>query len=482
MVMISVPAGDYPGLAYDGSVTFAGVLQDVFYRIDSQGVNTGISRKWNDNTAEQYRRNYLERLLPSIKRLLGVEKPMHEYTESDFEVVLSELNKNYHYAESTIMHYRYLLWIVYRAGFELGLYPNNIFWDDLIDPLEDPDEFEKHRAAALTRIRKSFSIEEDIRIMHWFNSLNPITASGSDVALACMYFSGCRNNEACGANFGAFHALLSHPETAVFDMLRTTEIGSNRLKSGGKTSNAPRTLPIPAILYQFIQKRRAWIEEQVDNGKILLPSGIKSVDELPIACVGPNYTVRAQTTDLSKAGRALFQQIGIHKSELAVLHQIMFSEEFKQTQIIEKDPTTYLFRRNVATRLYHLGFPWTTIQYWIAHEIEDSLKMRNFFADEDILHTLGQRYEMHPIFCKQLRRKANVHPEQYSLAANQSLHIMAVSNEPRDKISISVDSTKAVEISCTELPFTEQCNADVNILNSLYQAYWRTHISFHHSR
>ena len=258
-------------------------------------------------------------------------------------------------------------------------------------------------------------------------------------------------------------------------MLRTTEIGSNRLKSGGKTGNAPRTLPIPAMLYQFIQKRRAWIEQQIDEGKISLPAGITSVDQLPVVCVGNSYTVRAQTTDLSKAGRALFQKIGIHKSELAVLHQIMFSEEFKQTQIVEKDPTTYLFRRNVATRLYHLGFPWTTIQYWIAHEIEDSLKMRNFFADEDILHSLGQQYEMHPIFCNQFRRKANVHPEQHSLTANQTLHIMAISNEPRDKVSISADSTKPVEISCTELPFTEQCDSDVNILNSLYQAYSRTY-------
>lgn len=475
MVSISIPAGEYPSLSYDGSVTFAGVLQDVFYRTDRRGANIGLSRKWNDNTAEQYRRNYLERLLPAIKRLLGAEKPMHEYMESDFEEILAELNKNYHYAESTIMHYRYLLWIVYRAGFELGLYADNIFWDELIDPLENPEEYEKNRATALTRIRKSFSIEEDIKVMHWFRSLNPVTASGPDVGLACMFFSGCRNNEVCGANFGSFHPLLSHPETSVFDMVTTTSIGSNQLKGGGKTSNAPRTLPIPAMLYQFIQKRRTWIEQQIAEGKISLPAGITSVDQLPVVCVGNSYTVRAQTTDLSKAGRALFQKIGIHKSELAVLHQIMFSEEFKQTQIVEKDPTTYLFRRNVATRLYHLGFPWTTIQYWIAHEIEDSLKMRNFFADEDILHSLGQRYEMHPIFCNQFRRKANVHPEQYSLSAKQSLYIMAASNEPRDKISISVTSTKPVEISCTELPFTEQCDTDVSILNSLYQAYFRTY-------
>ena len=475
MARILIPVSDFPGIASDGSITFAGVLQNTFYSTDANGANIGLSRKWNDNTAEQYCRDYTERLLPTLKRLFGAEKPMHEYCESDFEDILSELQKKYHYAESTIMHYRYLLWIVYRAGFEHGLYPDNIFWDEIIDPLGNPEEYEKHRASALTRIRKSLSIEEDLKIMHWFLSLDPATASGPEVALACMYFSGCRNNEACGANFSAFHTLHSHPEAAVFDMVSTTVIGSNKVKSSGKTGNAPRTLPIPTAFYQFIQKRRLHIEKQIESGVLALPKGTPSVDQLPIACVGNHYTTRAQTSDLSKAGRALFQQIGIHKSELAVLHQIMFSEEFKQTQIIEKDPTTYLFRRNVATRLYHLGFPWTTIQYWIAHEIEDTLVMRNFFTDEDILYRLGQEYEMHPIFHVFERKEDYAQTKQYSISQTQSLYLMATSNEPGTAINISVESSDSVQISCVELPCTEPCSTTVDILNNLYQAYWRTY-------
>ena len=397
---------------------------------------------------------------------------MHLFTEADFEDILAELGKAYHYAESTIMHYRYLLWIVYRAGFEDGLYDDNIFWDELIDPLENPEEYEKQRSTALTRIRKSFSIEEDIKLMQWFLSLDPERASGSDIALACMYFLGCRNNEACGADFGSFHALHSHPETAVFDMVQTTVVGSNRLKSGGKSSNAPRTLPVPAILYDFIQKRRSWILRQVETGKLKLPESIHSVDQLPVACVSNHYTVRSQTTDLSKAGRALFERIGIQKSELAILHQIMFSEEFKQTQIVEKDPTTYLFRRNVATRLYHLGFKWTTIQYWIAHEIEDTLIMRNHFADEDILHSLAQRYAQHPIFSVMLGENASDQNGQNYLAPNQSMYIIATAKEPGQSVTISIESSSGpVQVSLAEFPSKAQCLDNVDILNSLYHAY-----------
>ena len=476
MVNLIIPSGQYPSIGYDGSITFAGVLQNEFYKTDATGQNIGLSKKWNDNTAEQYSRDYLDRLLPTIKKLLGVEKPMHMYTEVDFDEVLTELSSKYHYAESTMMHYRYLLWIVYRAGFECELYPDNIFWDELLDPLETPEEFEKHRIAAQTRIRKSFSIEEDLKLMHWFLSLDPVTASGADVALACMYFLGCRNNEACGANFGAFHTLYSYPETAVFDMVQTTVVGGNRVKGSGKSINAPRTLPVHPLLHQFIQKRKSWIEKQIAESKLTLPKDIHSADQLPVACIGTNYTTRAQTTDLSKAGRALFQKIGIHKSELAVLHQILFSEEFKQTQIIEKDPTTYLFRRNVATRLYHLGFKWTTIQYWIAHEIEDTLIMRNFFADEDILHNLSQEYHKHPIFNVMFGISANRHIEKLVISHAEPLYLIATADEPGQTIDVSVKSTACpVSISVTELPSLVGCGSEATMLNSLYHAYKRKH-------
>ena len=476
MINLSIPAGQYPSLGYDGSITFAGVLQNEFNKTDSTGLNIGLSKRWNDNTAAQYSRDYLDRLLPTMTKLFGNEKPMHTYTETDFEKILVEITSKYHYAERTVMHYRFLLWIVYRAGFECGLYPDNIFWDELIDPMDNQEEFEKRRVAALTRIRKSFSIKEDIMLMQWFLSLNPATTPGPEVALAFMYFSGCRNNEACGADFGAFHALPSHPETAVFDMFKTTVVGSNQVKSGGKSSNAPRTLPIHPLLFQFLQKRKAWIERQVVEGKLSLPKGIHSVDQLPIACIGTDYITRAQTGDLSRAGRTLFQKLGIHKSELAVLHQILFSEEFRQTQIIEKDPTTYLFRRNVATRLYHLGFEWTSIQYWIAHEIDDSLLMRSYFADEDILHQLSQEYSKHPIFTVMSDLLDNAHTEKRILSPSEELCLVATANEPCQQIEVSLLSINhPINIVATELSSVRCGHTNANILNNLYRAYSSTY-------
>lgn len=466
---------EYPEFGFDGKLTIYGILRKYFTIHDELGHNVGLSRKWNPNTSAQYARDYMDRLLPIMAQLFGREKPMHTYSADDFETVLNHLRNTYHYAERTMSHYRFLLWSAYKIGFENSLYSDNIFWGELIDPEDDPEKYEQHRAKALTRIRKSFSVHEDICLMKWFSQLDPIAASGTDVALACMYFLGCRNNETCGADFSAFHLLDSHRETAVFDMLKTTSENSSRLKPSGKTKNAPRTLPVPPPLYNFILKRKTWLEQQVTAGNILLPEGVETVDQLPVACVENHYTKRAQTADLSRAGRVLFDSIGIQKSELAILQEIMFSQEFRETQIEEKDPTTYLFRRNVATRLYHLGFPWTSIQYWIAHEIEDPVIARNHFADEDTLHELSNQYLQHPVFHIFNREKmpaARGEQTSFCIAQDETFFVRVTAKEPNQPLYLDLDNDKGqLNIKMVEYLSTVSSAERVSILGVLQQAY-----------
>lgn len=466
---------EYPEFGFDGKLTIYGILRKYFTIHDELGHNIGLSRKWNPNTTAQYARDYMDRLLPIMAQLFGREKPMHTYSADDFEAILNRLRNTYHYAERTMSHYRFLLWSAYKIGFENSLYSDNIFWGELIDPEDDPEKYEQHRAKALTRIRKSFSVHEDIRIMKWFSSLDPISACGTDVALACMYFLGCRNNEACGADFSAFHLLDSHPDTAVFDMLQTTSENSNRLKPSGKTKNAPRTLPVPPPLYNFILKRKTWLEQQVNVGNIILPEGVETVDQLPVACIENQYTKRAQSADLSRAGRVLFDSIGIQKSELAILQEIMFSQEFQETQIEEKDPTTYLFRRNVATRLYHLGFPWTSIQYWIAHEIEDAVIARNHFSDEDTLHELSNQYMQHPIFhiFDHARMMAiSGGRTSFCIAPDDTFFVQVTALEPNQPLYLDLNRDKAkFNVKMIEYSTTVSSADQVNIIRTLYQVY-----------
>ena len=140
-------AVDYPALAYDGSFTFVGMLRKYFVEQDDFGNNIGISKRWNDDTKGTYIRQYERRLIPTLVELYGKEKPLHSYNEDEFEEVLARLGRRYHFAESTIQHYRHLIWVVYKAGFEHEHYVDNIFWSDIID-LEEVDSAEREEIRA----------------------------------------------------------------------------------------------------------------------------------------------------------------------------------------------------------------------------------------------------------------------------------------------------------------------------------------------
>lgn len=64
---------------------------------------------------------------------------------------------------------------------------------------------------------------------------------------------------------------------------------------------------------------------------------------------------------------------------------------------IEKDPTTYLLRRNYATHLDILGFEENEIQYLMGHDIEDDMDKRNFYRNEERLIEIAKKLEMRPL-------------------------------------------------------------------------------------
>lgn len=479
MIFPIITSAKYPGLAYDGTLTFAGVLQNYYSIKDFTDQNTGISSGWNNDTPLRRLSDYTNRILPTINRLFGPEKPMHEYVSSDFEAILDALERRFHYAQATVEHYRRLLMRVYKMGVAQGLYPDNIFWETAEDE-DDPNKSEQLRAKALTRTRKSFSVQEEIRLLLWFTSLDPTNADGESLGLMLMFFLGIRDNEACGTSFGNIQLMPHHSDMALLTIGNTTGIGTNRLKAGGKSGNAPRQLALYKPIYQFLQARREWIEGEIDAGRIMLPPDIDSVDLLPIVCKGKHISERAMTADLSKAGRILFQNIGIEKSELAELQRILLSADFKEAVIDEKNPTTYLFRRNTATRLYHTGLDWETIQYWIAHDIESPSLRRNFFSDEEILYELGKQYHQHPLFLlfEEIMTRPSPIPngvpiasEYYHLDGGNIQIIEIEANEPNTPIIITATSNSRFSITQTEKESSVPSGSLVSIAHPLQNAY-----------
>lgn len=376
--------------SYTGELTYAGVLQKYYIEYDSNSNNVGISAGWDaESTTSNYTSDFNNRLIPTINELKGEGTPLSELTADDFERVLTILRNRHHYTDVTVDHYRHLILLVYRAGVEHGLYVDKLQWDDT-QPLPDNlDKLPEDERQKIFFIRKSLSTNEELKMLDHFWNLNPETAEGREIGTYFMYVLGTRNNEACGFQFKNIHSLEGHPDIYVADVVQTTQIGSNALKAGGKTSNAPRTLIVPKKLYKFIQERKRYISSEYPY---------LDVDELPIVCHNRQFEKRATASELTAYGRELLQKIGISKSQMALLADIITSTEFQDEIYDEKSVTTYLFRRNTATRLYTAGLPLEDIQYWMGHEIEDGSIQRNFYADPDKLAELANNLKRHPVY------------------------------------------------------------------------------------
>ena len=486
---INTIAIDNPAYGYDRELTFVGVLRKFFVDRNAFGENIGLSRGWNADTTARYVSDYERRLIPLMNSLFGVEKPIHSYSEEDFDLILEKLRDKYRYDDSTLLHYRHLLWAVYSAGFEHNLYPDNIFWYELADPAEQSEEDrEYHRANTMTRLRKSFSPDEEVLIAKWFLSLDPKTVSGEDIGVCLMFFLGVRNNEACGANFASFHELAGYINVPVFDMLQSTQLGNNQLKAGGKTENAPRILPLFSMVYDFIIARRNFLEGLISSGNLVLPPEIESVEKLPVVCDGHNYTKRANSNKLTLSCRHLFAEIGINKSTLAFLHQVLLGQEFKDNRIDEKEPTAYLNRRNCGTHLYRLGLSEAEIQYWLGHNIEDPSLSRSDFSDPGLIHDLALKLQKHPFnvllnTCAEETPLLNDHQLEnnvFSAAGTLSYKVKTFHHdfivdlqtiEPFQPISVSIESNDTFKLEITVSAQKNESLATIDICGKQQEIY-----------
>ena len=476
-------APQYMAKAHDGTLTFVGVLRAYFDEIDNVHQNVGISKYWkSDRTRRGNIADYERRLVPGLAKLCGAEKAMHEYVPEDVEKVLADLSQRHHYEDSTREHYRHLFAVVYNKGVEKGLYADQFHW--VTDEPPEPPEKESGESR-LRRLKKSFSIEEEISFLRWMRNLKPERATGQNVGLVIMYLMGLRENELCGLNYGVLETLHKYPDVSVLSVVQTTKINSAELKAGGKTSNAPRILPICIWLELFLNKRKAHIQKQIQDGELKLPDGVSDVNQLPIVCVGSEYTTRAMTKDLTDAGHRLFERVNIRKKDLVSLSEVLFGQEIKDFNLEEKDPTTYMIRRNHATRLNVGGFTETEKQYWAGHEIEDSKIRRAFFASEDMLKELSDKYRRLPVIrlldeMVSEREQGEENQRETDRSTSRVVFegvekerrlLKATACEPGQAIDVHISADRCVEATFYASPSIDDGPDETWIQDMLYEVY-----------
>lgn len=350
-----------------------------------------LTNEFNDETKNTYIRDYNNRIFP----IINPGKPIDEYDEIYINNLLETIKKANSYTDTTIVtRYHHLL-----------VDPCEEYYKDLshssaYDPLwgaafkfrmsstdEDID-------SALLRIPKSLTLQQEYAAANIL--LDPTTEEGANVGLATMLCNGPRNNEAAGSNFGDISEMIAHPGRYTLRITRTSIRDSNERKAGGKTRNAPRRLALFKRYTDFIIARKEYILSKIsfpytDENK----NTFYSIDELPIACRGNKYTIPCSASDLTRAGRAFLRdKLKLREQQISGISYMVQNSEY---DAFEKDPTTYLFRRNFATHLYILGFPTEWCQYYMGHLIENDILKRSDFNDEEFLYQMALLLEKHPL-------------------------------------------------------------------------------------
>ena len=358
-----------------GNMNYVGAVAEYFDE---------INKFWSDQTQDKYVYYYNERIFP----LVSLAIPISDYTEDMLSDLISKIQSSYNLSDSTITStIRHLVYDPYkRYQADIGIQIGKSSWGSSYH-FQGVDDIE----SALLILKKSFTKKEQEKILVL---LRDPTATGEMVGVAIIALTGVRLNEACGLNYRDIFSLISHPEVFFLRIGETTEHNSNVLKLGGKTENSPRILPLIQALYDFLKDRMDYLQSIItfpirdEDGNVY-----RSVYDLPIVCKGDNFTKRCRSNDLTTAGGAFLRDVlAISEDRVSGLDIVRRQDR----EIIEADPTTYLFRRNFATKMMLTGFTDLEARYYIGHKLDNDLYRRSDFTDEDYLFAMWQKLQNFP--------------------------------------------------------------------------------------
>lgn len=426
----------------------------------------------NEVTCGRYIDDYNEVIFP----LVDVEIPIADYTDQTLEDLHTRLQTEKGYKDTTMLsRYQHLLRDPYKA-YRQWLAPE---WCKISEKLKE------NVAAAgeiLLKIPRSLTVQQELVAERILLS-DPKTSIGENVGLAEMLLAALRNSEACGLDFGDMVELKEYPGYYYFRMYETTVGSRNKTKIGGKTRNAPRRIPIPRVLSDFIKKREEFVFSQItfpckdSRGRVF-----NSIKEVPIACKGTNYIERCGADDLTRIGKKLLcEDLRFSAEDLTALEMAVEVLSKESMYIKEKDPTTYLFRRNAATHLFHCGFSSLQIYAYMGHDLHDELIERSDFADEEYLYEMSKLLDNHPLNPKQEKElidmrleesvvRKNVTRVEFSLPAGRTFQVFIRNRESGDATNMIIQGgSGAAKITTSNA--LEPPESEISVAKALQRLY-----------
>lgn len=476
-----------PQTMFRGMLTFYGFFLE---KIEECEV---IARKsgWNEKTTGFYIKLVEEKIVPHIPE--HDYRPIWDLMEKDFQQAISVVKsqgkgkpgeKQEPYSQSTLEKLEFLIRAVVTVAVRHGLSAG----------FSSKEEKEKAGKAQQTRrklVPKSLTPALEKAALAYIRK--NMFGDGSVAALLLMFSLGLRNAEGCGVNFSHIRQMKSHPENSYLLVPQTTQIDSNESQIGGKSKNAGRAIPIPNPV-------AAWLRELYEQRKTALQAeGLpeEALAELPIACKGSLYQTRCRADDISAAGRKMFIAIGMRQETLCAVAEAVYRERAEAVETkdrwedLEKDPTSYLLRRNFATQMMILGMEEEEMEYLIGHEIEDSHIQRGFYTDEKLLMRLKRKLDRRGVFLAEdgggamvlepgkTRVLDNVNSQTICLRPGTSakhIRVSVTANEPGDAVVINGSDSEELlpgkgEVLTHCIPAPESYPRSINVLTHNHREY-----------
>ena len=351
-------------------------------------INGGFAPETKDAYIDYYNNN----IFPCI----SYGKRIDDYTVEYVEDLILKIKEENNYQDSTIRStIRHLVYDPCKCFFHEFHSDNHEF--DLTPNDWHLEENETANESIQLRIKKSLSVKEEKKA---FKELfkDPRTEQGEYIALATQLLIALRLNEVCGANYSDIIEMFDYPDCYYIQITKSTEVGKNTLKAGGKTYNAFRRIPLVNVLKDFLLARIEFLESSLSFPYIYGDITYNSAYDLPITCKGKEYGRRCSSQELGEIGRDFLRyKVGMSKEEVAGVEFAYYQDKGSEYDLGEKSPTTYLLRRNLATHLYSLGFTITESQYIMGHKMENTDLRRSDFGDEQFLYELLKKFQYHPL-------------------------------------------------------------------------------------
>lgn len=461
----------------DGKFTFAGVLTTYWDQ---------VKEFWRaESTQKHYINDYERYILPELETC-SLEACLRE----DFDRIVEKLplkkaEEGLVCNDTTIRHMRHIMRRVLKVAAENNIC-DDVLWGTEYDVSESQEDAELFKDEYV-KLRKSLTIQEEIHVAKAV--LTDPEQPSESFGLALMFCLGLRNNEACGADFGDIHPFGCDPSQSALWVYKSTEKGTNIQRYSGKTRNVSRIIPLPASLQDLLEKRRAFLERRAtesSSSSDLSQEQVKAeVDAMPIVGLGNSFRERCSAPILTKAGTALLRKAQLEQEMLSLIDRDIRKPGRTEEGIAEKDPTAYLFRRNLGTHLYLLGLEESEIQYILGHDIEDDNDERSFFRNEEKLYPIAKKMALRPIVNPiidtpetPIDGPAYYHHDTCKerllipIVGSVRYHVVIRQREPNSGLKVRCDAKNArLQATCVEHPNVDPYSETISITHIYQSAY-----------